>query len=34
MLNKGFIRELTSLATIPLLLATKPGGGMQIYYNY
>jgi len=28
MLNKGFIRELTILATTPLLLTAKPGGGI------
>jgi len=28
MLDKGFIRESTSLATAPLLLAAKPGGGI------
>ena len=33
-LNKGFIHKLTLLATIPLLLAMKPGGSIQIYYNY
>jgi len=34
MLDKGFIRELTLLATALLLLATKPSSGMRIYYNY
>jgi len=34
MLDKGFIRELTLLATAPLLLTAKPGGGVRIYYNY
>ena len=34
MLNKGFIHELILLATIPLLLTAKPGGSIQIYYNY
>jgi hypothetical protein len=34
MLDKGFIRESTLLATAPLLLAAKPSGGMQICYNY
>jgi len=33
-LDKGFIRELTLPAAIPLLLAAKPGGGVQICYNY
>ena len=33
-LNKGFIYKLISLATIPLLFTIKPGGGIQIYYNY
>jgi len=33
-LNKGFIQELTSPATAPLLLAAKPGGGVRICYNY
>jgi len=34
MLDKGFIRELTLLAAVLFLLAAKPGGGIQIYYNY
>ena len=34
MLNKGFIRKLTSPAIAPLLLATKLEGGIRIYYNY
>ena len=34
MLDKGFIWELTSPAVVPLLLATKPGEGVRIYYNY
>jgi hypothetical protein len=34
MLDKGFIRELTSLATVLLLLAAKPSSSMRIYYNY
>jgi len=34
MLDKGFIRELTLLATVLLLLAIKPGGSVQICYNY
>ena len=34
MLDKGFIRELTLLAAVPLLLAAKPSSNMQIYYNY
>jgi hypothetical protein len=33
-LNKGFIHKLMSLAIIPLLLTIKPGGSIQIYYNY
>ena len=28
MLNKGFIYKLILLATIPLLLTAKPGGGI------
>jgi len=31
MLDKGFIRKLTLLAAILLLLAAKPGGNIQIY---
>jgi hypothetical protein len=34
MLNKGFIRELTSPAIAPLLLTAKPGEGVRICYNY
>jgi len=34
MLDKGFIRKLTLLAAIPLLLAVKPSGSIQICYNY
>ena len=34
MLDKGFIRELTLPAAVLLLLIAKPGGGIQIYYNY
>jgi len=34
MLDKGFIRESTSLAAALLLLAAKPGGSMRICYNY
>ena len=34
MLNKGFIHKSTSPATVLLLLAAKPSGGVQIYYNY
>jgi len=34
MLDKGFIRESTLPATALLLLAAKPGGGVQICYNY
>jgi len=34
MLDKGFIHKLTLLAAIPLLLAAKPGGGVQIYHDY
>jgi hypothetical protein len=33
-LDKGFIYKLILLATILLLLTIKPGGGVQIYYNY
>jgi len=34
MLDKGFIRELTLLATALLLLAAKPGGSIWICYDY
>ena len=34
MLDKGFIRKLTLLATIPLLLAAKPSSSIWIYHNY
>jgi len=34
MLDKGFIRELTLLAAILLLLTIKPGGSILNYYNY
>ena len=34
MLNKDFIHKLILLATTPLLLAAKPGGGIQICHNY
>jgi len=34
MLDKGFIRELTLLAAILLLLTMKPSGGVRICYNY
>ena len=34
MLDKGFIRELTLLATIPFLLTIKPSSGVRICYNY
>jgi len=34
MLNKGFIRKSTLLAIVLLLLAAKPSGSVQIYYNY
>jgi hypothetical protein len=34
MLDKGFIRELTLLAAVLLLLTTKPGSSVRIYYNY
>jgi len=34
MLDKGFIRKLTLLAAVPLLLAAKPGGGVRICHNY
>ena len=34
MLDKGFIRELTLLAAVLLLLAVKPSSGVWICYNY
>jgi len=34
MLDKGFIRKLTLLAAVLLLLTAKPGGGVQICYDY
>jgi len=34
MLDKGFIRKLTLPAAVLLLLTAKPGGGVQICYNY
>ena len=34
MLDKGFIYKSTLPATVPLLLAAKPGGGVRICYNY
>ena len=34
MLDKGFIRKLTLLAIVLLLLAAKPSGGIRICYNY
>ena len=34
MLGKGFIRESASPAAAPLLLATKPGGGVRICHDY
>jgi hypothetical protein len=34
MLEKGFIRESTSPAAAPLLLAAKPGGGVRICHDY
>ena len=34
MLDKGFIRESTSPAAAPLLLAAKPGGGIRICHDY
>jgi hypothetical protein len=34
MLDKGFIRESTSPAATPLLLAAKPGGGVRICHDY
>jgi len=33
-LDKGFIYKLTLLAAVPFLLTIKPGGSIQIYYNY
>ena len=33
-LDKGFIHKLILLAAAPLLFAIKPGGGVQICYNY
>ena len=33
-LDKGFIYKLILLATVLLLFTIKPGGGIQIYYNY
>ena len=32
--NKGFIYPSMSLAATPILLAKKPGGGIQFYINY
>ena len=32
--NKGFIYPSISLAAVPILLAKKPGGGIQFYINY
>src|SRR5580692_4995423 len=34
MLDKGFIRESSSPAAVPLLLAAKPGGGVRICHDY
>jgi len=34
MLDKGFIHKSTSLAAVLLLLAAKPGGGIQICHDY
>jgi len=34
MLDKGFICESTLLAAVPLLLAIKPSGSVQICYDY
>ena len=34
MLDKGFIRELTSSTVAPLLLTAKLKEGIRIYYNY
>jgi len=33
-LNKGFIRPSILPAAAPILLAKKPGGGIQFYVNY
>jgi len=33
-LNKGFIRPSISLVAAPILLAKKPGGGIQFCINY
>jgi len=33
-LNKGFIYPSMLLAAAPILLAKKPGGGIQFYVNY
>ena len=33
-LDKGFIYPSISLAAVPILLAKKPGGGIQFYINY
>ena len=33
-LNKGFICPSISLTAAPILLAKKPGGGIQFYINY
>jgi len=33
-LNKGFIRPSMLLAAAPILLAKKPGGGIQFCVNY
>ena len=32
--DKGFIYPSISLAAVPILLAKKPGGGIQFYINY
>jgi hypothetical protein len=34
MLDKGFIHKLILLAAAPLFFAIKPGGSVQICYNY
>jgi hypothetical protein len=34
MLDKGFIRESSSPAAAPLLLAAKPGGGVRVCHDY